>query len=140
MVVQVVFEFSLLLIQIRKVNKETRAHISFHCLDLFMRGRSVTSTQEVTIFEEPTSSDLFWIFGCNEFFVQVIEGFFKITVHRFGYHGGVKVVRDGCGVSVALIIQEQCIQHNMKGVHTKFILSSHCVNEFELYCFSSVVS
>ena len=43
-VVQIIFKLGLLLIQIGKINEKSGTHIAFHSFDLFMRGRSVTST------------------------------------------------------------------------------------------------
>ena len=51
MVVQVVFKLGLLLVQIRKVNEEPGAHVTFHGFNLFVGGWSVTSAKEVAIFQ-----------------------------------------------------------------------------------------
>lgn len=51
MVVQVVFKLGLLLVQIRKVNEEPGAHVTFHGFNLFVGGWSVTSAKEVTILQ-----------------------------------------------------------------------------------------
>lgn len=105
-----------------------------------MGGRPVASAQKVAVLQEAASSDFFGIFGCDEFFVQVIESLFKVPVHGLGHHRRVKVVRDGGGVGVTLVVQEQGVQHDVKRVHAELVLSSHCMHKLELHSFGSVVA
>ena len=140
-VVQIVFQLALLLVDVREVNKESRAHVALHAFDLVMRGRSVASAQEVAVLQQSSASDLLWIFGSYEFLVQVIEGFFKVSKHGLGHNGGVEVVGDGgCIGFVALVVEEQGVQDHVKGVHAELVLTTHCMHKLELHSLGPIVA
>ena len=141
MVVQVGIKLLLLLVEVGEVDEESRAHVALHGLDLLVRGRPVAAAQEVAVLEEAASADLLRVLGGDQLFVQVVQRLFKVPVHRLGHDGGVEVLRHGRGVGrVALVVQEQRVEHDVKAVYGEFVLPSHRMYKLEFHCFGPIIT
>ena len=114
-VVQVVLQLGSLLIDVREVDEEPRAHVPLRRLHLVRAGRPVALAEQVAVLEETPAPDLFWIPGGDQLFVEVVERFVEVSVHALAHHGRVEVLRDGC-VRAALVEEEEGVEHDVERV------------------------
>lgn len=94
-VAQVGLDFPLLLGNVRKINEEPGAHVTFQRFNFSLIRRLKVTDQEVAVLEEAAAPDLLRVPGGDQSVFQVVHGLVEVPVHALGDDGGVTVLCQG---------------------------------------------
>lgn len=92
---QVILQLGALLLDVREVYEEARAHVPLQSLYVVGARGAVVLHQQVAVLQEPATANLLGVPRGYQLLVQVVQCFLEVSVHGLAHDRRVEVLADG---------------------------------------------